>query len=48
MESGKKSIYCDLEREMIRDINNHVTKKSKENQHLLGGGRKTNKFEKLV
>ena len=46
MESGKRRIYSDLERAMLRDISAHIHLTIIENQHLLAGGRKTAKFHK--
>lgn len=48
MESGHRRMFCDLEKAMIKDIKNYVLMQSFENQHLLGGGRKTTKFQKQL
>ena len=46
MESGKRRIYTELERIMLKDISAHIHLTIIENQHLLAGGRKTVKFQK--
>jgi hypothetical protein len=48
MESGHRRLFCDLEKVMIKDIQQYVLLQSFENQHMLGGGRKTQRFQKQI